>query len=78
MNKEKEQSIHVSSELIAFQIAGVLSKNDDRYIDDAFVYQAVKSFVKNEDLIDDIYRVTIHLLEDKYGILFDVDKKVDI
>lgn len=78
MDKEKEQEIYVNSETIAFLIAGVLSKNNDRYIDEKLVYQTVKSYVKNEELIDDVYRSTINLLEDKYGILFDVDKKVNI
>ncbi len=78
MDKEKEQEVYVNSEMIAFQIAGILSKNNERYIDESLVYQAVKSYIKNEDLIDEVYRATIHLLEDKYGILFDVDKKVDI
>lgn len=78
MDKEKEREVYVNSEMIAFQIAGILSKNNERYIDESLVYQAVKSYIKNEDLIDEVYRATIHLLEDKYGILFDVDKKVDI
>lgn len=42
------------------------------------VYQYVKEIVKDEEIIDDVYRATISLLEDKYGILFDIDKKVDI
>lgn len=78
MEKEQEQEIYVNSEILAFEIAGVLSKNNDRYIDQAFVYEAVKSRVRDDKLIDEVYRATIHLLEDKYGILFDVDKKVDI
>ncbi len=78
MDKEKEQAVYINSELIAFQIAGILSKNNERYIDEALVYEAVKSCVKDDNLIDDVYRATIHLLEDKYGILFDLDKKVDI
>ncbi len=78
MEKEQEQEIYVNSEILAFEIAGVMSKNNDRYIDESFVYEAVKSRVKDDELIDEVYRATIHLLEDKYGILFDVDKKVDI
>ena len=78
MDKEKEQAVYINSELIAFQIAGILSKNNERYIDEALVYESVKSCVKDDNLIDDVYRATIHLLEDKYGILFDLDKKVDI
>ena len=73
MEKEQEQEIYVNSEILAFEIAGVMSKNNDRYID-----ESVKSRVKDDELIDEVYRATIHLLEDKYGILFDVDKKVDI
>lgn len=78
MEKEQEQEIYVNSEILAFEIAGVMSKNNDRYIDESFVYEAVKSRVKDDELIDEVYRATIHLLEDKYGILFDVDKKVDV
>ena len=78
MEKEQEQEIYVNSEILAFEIAGVMSKNNDRYIDESFVYEAVKSRVKDDELIDEVYRATIHLLEDKYGILFDVDKIVDI
>lgn len=78
MDKEKEQEIYINSETIAFFIAGILSKNNDRYIDEKFVYQTVKSYVKDEKMIDDVCRATINLLEDKYGILFDVDKKVNI
>ncbi len=78
MDKEKEQEVYVNSETIAFFIAGILSKNNDRYIDEKFIYETVKSYINNEELIDDVYRSTINLLEDKYGILFDVDKKVNI
>lgn len=45
-------------------------------IDYSLVYQMVKEQVKDKSLIDDVYRSTITLLEDKYGILFDVDKNV--
>lgn len=78
MDNEKEQEIYINSETIANQITGLLSKNHNRYIDENFVYQIVKSSIKNEELIDDVCRATINLLEDKYGILFDVDKKVNI
>lgn len=78
MELEKEQEVYVNSETIAFLVAGILSKNNERYIDESLVYQTVKSYVKNDDLIEEVYRATIHLLEDKYGIPFDVDKKVDI
>lgn len=78
MEDEKEKNIYINSELLAFQIAGILNQRNERYIDNSLVYEIVKSQVNDEELIDDVYRATISLLEDKYGILFDVDKKVDI
>lgn len=77
MEDEKEE-INVNSETIAFQVAGILNKKNQRIIDYELVYQTVKSMVENEDIIDDVYRATINLLEDKYGILFDVDRQVNI
>ena len=59
MENEKEQEVYINSELLAYQIAGILNQ-------------------KGERIIDDVYRATISLLEDKYGILFDVDPKVEI
>ena len=32
----------------------------------------------DKSLIDDVYHKSINLLEDKYGILFDVDKNIEI
>ena len=78
MENEKEQEVYINSELLAYQIAGILNQKGERIIDNEFVYQVVKSYVKDEKLIDDVYRATISLLEDKYGILFDVDPKVEI
>lgn len=78
MDNEKEQEIYINSENIAFQIAKILNQKNERYIDCSLVYEVVKSEIKDKDLIDDVYRSTISLLEDKYGILFDVDKKVNI
>lgn len=70
--------IYSNSEILAFQIAGILNQKNERIIDHSLVYQIVKSQVKNEEIIDEVYNATISLLEDKYGILFDVDKKVDL
>jgi hypothetical protein len=78
MENEKEIKIYINSELLAYQIAGILNQKNERYIDNSLVYQIVKTQVNDSDLIDEVYRATISLLEDKYGILFDVDKKVDI
>lgn len=76
--KNKEQEIYINSELFAYLIAGFLNSKNERYIDHELVYQVVKSQIKDDELIDDVYRATISLLEDKYGILFDLEKKVDI
>ncbi len=78
MEDEKEKNIYINSELLAFQIAGILNQRNERYIDSSLVYEIVKSQVTDEELIDDVYRATMSLLEDKYGILFDLDKKIDI
>lgn len=78
MEENLEQLIDINSEIIALNVAGIMSKNNDRYINQSFVYRAVKSYVKDDNIIDEVYRATINLLEDKYGILFDVDKKIKI
>lgn len=75
---KKEQEVYINSETIAFQIAGILHEKNERIIDHKLVYQMVKELVKNEKIVDDVYRETISLLEDKYGILFDLDKQVNI
>lgn len=66
------------SESIAFKVAGVLSEKNIRIIDHSMVYQLVKNEVSDEDIIEEVYNATILLLEDKYGILFDIDMKVDL
>lgn len=75
--EDKNNEIYIKSEYIAFQIAGILNKKNERLIDYNLVYEVVKLEVKNEELIDDVVRKTISLLEDKYGILFDVDKNIE-
>jgi len=42
------------------------------------VHEYVKSQVRNEEITEEVFNEVISLLEDKYGILFDVDKKVEI
>ena len=78
MEENLDQQININSEIIANNVSKILSKNNERYINQSFVYQAVKSYVKDESIIDEVFRATINLLEYKYGILFDVDKKVKI
>jgi hypothetical protein len=76
--EEKETQIYLNSELLAYQIAGILNKDNKRLIDYNLVYELVKMQVKDKSIIDEVYNATISLLEDKYGILFDLDKNVDI
>lgn len=78
MNKENEREIYINSELIASEVAKFLHENNKRIIDSELVYQLVKQKVKQPELIDDVCRATLNLLEDKYGILFDVDKKIEV
>ena len=74
--EDKEEQVTDASEIVASRVAEILNKNNNRMIDYSLVYQMVKEQVKDKSLIDDVYRSTITLLEDKYGILFDVDKNV--
>ena len=76
--EEKETQIYLNSELLAYQIAGILNKDNKRLIDYNLVYELVKMQVKDKSIIDEVYNATISLLEDKYGILFDLGKNVDI
>ena len=76
--EEKETQIYLNSELLAYQIAGILNKDNKRLIDYNLVYELVKMQVKDKSIIDEVYNATISLLEDKYGILFDLDKNIDI
>lgn len=78
MEEDKELYIYIDSEAIAFFIAGALSKKGDRYIDQSLVYSIVKDYSHHKEYIDEIFRATMSLLEDKYGLLFDVDKEVNI
>lgn len=78
MKDKKEQEIYINSELLAYQIAGFLKSKKQRYIDYELVYQLVKSYLNDEDLISDVCRFTVSLLENKYGILFNLNTEVDI
>lgn len=75
--EDKNNEVYIKSKYIAFQIAGILNKKNERLIDYNLVYEVVKLEVKNEKLIDDVVRATISLLEDKYGILFDFNKNIE-
>lgn len=55
-----------------------MSDKNERIIEHSLVYQYVKAQVKNEEIIEEVYEKTLSLLEDKYGILFDVDKVVNL
>lgn len=54
MDKENEQTIYIYLEMIAYQIASILSNKNERYIDQSLVYQVVKTFIKNNDIIEKV------------------------
>ena len=75
---KQEEKIINASENVAQQIAEILCQKNERIIDYELIYQMIKDQIKDKNLIDDVLRHTISILEDKYGILFDLDKKVEI
>ena len=75
---KQEEKIINASENVAQQIAEILCQKNERIIDYKLIYQMIKDQIKDKNLIDDVLRHTISILEDKYGILFDLDKKIEI
>lgn len=75
---DKELKINQYAEDVADEVSDILSKENNRNIDPSLVYECVKDQVDDKSLIDDVYHKSINLLEDKYGILFDVDKNIEI
>lgn len=66
------------AEEVAEEVSDILSKQNNRNIDPSLVYECVKDQVDDKSLLDDVYHKAISLLENKYGILFDVDKNIEI
>lgn len=75
---KKEIKINSQAEAVASQVSDILSKNNNRNIDYNLVYQCTKEVVDDKNILDEVYNSTISILENKYGVLFDVDKKIEI
>ncbi len=74
----KEIKINSQAEEVASQVSDILSKNNNRNIDYNLVYQCTKEVVDDKNILDEVYNSAISILENKYGVLFDVDKKIEI
>ncbi|MFR5857577.1 MAG: hypothetical protein ACLUFU_07215 [Bacilli bacterium] len=55
-----------------------MSKNYNRIIDPTLVYEYINMMLDDKNLYEDVYKKVISILENEYGILFDVDKNVEI
>ena len=75
---KKEIKINSQAEAVASQFSDILSKNNNRNIDYNLVYQCTKEVVDDKNILDEVYNSAISILENKYGVLFDVDKKIEI
>ena len=42
------------------------------------MYECTKEVVDDKNILDEVYNSAISILENKYGVLFDVDKKIEI
>ena len=74
----KEIKINSQAEEVASQVSDILSKNNNRNIDYNLVYECTKEVVDDKNILDEVYNSAISILENKYGVLFDVDKKIEI
>lgn len=72
----KESKINQYAEKVANEVSDIASKKDNRTIDPMLVYECIKEEVDDTHIMDEVFTKTIHLLEDKYGVLFDVDKDI--
>lgn len=75
---KKEIKINSQAEAVASHVSDILSKNNNRNIDYNLVYQCTKEVVDDKNILDEVYNSAISILENKYGVLFDVDKKIEI
>lgn len=77
MKEKIEQEIYMYSETLSYKIASFLNSREEKRVSYKLILELVKDKVADENLIDDVFRITIILLEEKYGILIS-DRMVDI
>lgn len=63
---------------MAEEVSNIASKKNNRTIDPILVYECMKEKIDDTRIMDEVFTKAIHLLEDKYGVLFDVDKSIYI
>lgn len=74
----KEIKVNKYAEDIAEEVSDILSRNNNRIIDPSLVYEYINMMLDDKNLYEDVYKKVISILENEYGILFDVDKNVEI
>lgn len=74
----KEIKVNKYAEDIAEEVSDILSRNNNRIIDPSLVYEYINMMLDDRNLYEDVYKKVISILENEYGILFDVDKNVEI
>jgi len=74
----KEFRVNKYAEDIAEEVSDILSRNNNRIIDPSLVYEYINMMLDDKNLYEDVYKKVISILENEYGILFDVDKNVEI
>lgn len=75
---KKEFRVNKYAEDIAEEVSDILSRNNNRIIDPSLVYEYINMMLDDKNLYEDVYKKVISILENEYGILFDVDKNVEI
>ena len=74
----KEFRVNKYAEDIAEEVSDILSRNNNRIMDPSLVYEYINMMLDDKNLYEDVYKKVISILENEYGILFDVDKNVEI
>lgn len=74
----KEFRVNKYAEDIAEEVSDILSRNNNRIIDPSLVYEYINMMLDDKNLYEDVYKKVISILENEYGVLFDVDKNVEI
>ena len=74
----KEIKVNKYAEDIAEEVSDILSRNNNRIIDPSLVYEYINMMLDDKNLYEDVYKKVISILENEYGILFDVDKNIEI
>lgn len=75
---KKDLKINQQSEAVASLVSKTLSENNERIIDYDLVYECTKEIVDDENIFTQVYTLAVNLLETKYGVLFDIEKNINL